>query len=118
MKFDELLTPSAMGHELGERLKRARLNLNLTQEEVALSAGISRFVVKKLEQGDGKVQDLMALLIALDSTDQLNNLMPPQLFSPIQILKLRGKIRKRASSTKRNINKNKNNSNPEIDIGW
>ena len=120
MKFGALKTPEAMGRELGDRLKQARLNLDLTQEEVGLSAGISRYTIKNLEQGRGSIQDLMALLIALESTDQLNNLMPPQQISPIELLKLRGRMRKRASGSHNKIESNKkvNNTNREEDIGW
>lgn len=120
MKFSALKTPAAMGRELGERLKQLRLNLNLTQEQVGLSAGISRYTVKNLEQGGGSVQDLMALLIALENTSQLDNLIPPQQISPIQLLKLRGRMRKRASSAKRDtvLDQKKNNADKEEDIGW
>ena len=114
MKFNAFISPIAMAHELGERLKRTRLNLNLTQEEVALSAGISRYTVKKLEQGDGKVQDLMAL----NSTDQLDSLLAPQLISPIQLLKLRVKIRKRASGVNRETPAGQRKEINEEDIGW
>lgn len=116
MKFNSFTTSHAMACELGERLKRARLNLDLTQQEIGLSAGISRYVVKKLVKGDGKVQDLMALLIALDCTDQLDNFLPPQQFSPIEIFKLKGKIRKRASGNDKKTMKNEESS--KDDIGW
>ena len=33
---------AALSEELGERLKQARLNLNLTQSEVAALAGVAR----------------------------------------------------------------------------
>ena len=120
MKFSAVKTPDAMGRELGERLKQSRLNLNLTQEEVGLSAGISRYTVKNLEQGRGSIQDLMALLIALENTNQLDNLMPPQQVSPIQLLKLRGQMRKRASSANRNtvLDQKMNKADKEEDIGW
>lgn len=120
MKFRALKTPEAMGRELGDRLKQARLNLDLTQEEVGLSAGISRYTIKNLEQGRGSIQDLMALLIALESTDQLDNLMPQQQISPIELLKLRGRMRKRASGShnKTESNNKVNNTNREEDIGW
>jgi transcriptional regulator with XRE-family HTH domain len=120
MKFGALKTPEAMGRELGDRLKQARLNLDLTQEEVGLSAGISRYTIKNLEQGRGSIQDLMALLIALESTDQLDNLMPQQQISPIELLKLRGRMRKRASGShnKTESTKKVNNTNREEDIGW
>lgn len=108
-----------MCEEVGRRLKQARLNLDLTQDEIAQFAGISRYVVQKLENGDGKVQDLMALLIALDQTAQLDNLLPPQEISPIEVFKLRGKARKRASGTKhKTTSKNKKNHDENEDIGW
>ena len=49
MKFSTLNTPRAMAVELGSRLRVARLNRNLTQEQVGNSAGISRYIVKELE---------------------------------------------------------------------
>nr|WP_279053183.1 helix-turn-helix transcriptional regulator [Acinetobacter tandoii] len=109
-----------MCEEIGRRLKQARLNLDLTQEEIAESAGISRYVVKQLEKGDGKVQDFMAFLMALDQTSQLDNFLPPQVVSPIGIFKLNGRVRKKASGTKhKTTSKDKINRN-EIndDIGW
>ncbi|WP_139852010.1 helix-turn-helix transcriptional regulator [Acinetobacter pullicarnis] len=120
MKFSALKTPDAMGRELGERLRQARLNLNLTQEDLGLSAGISRYSVKKLEHGQGSVQDLMALLIALESTDQLDNLMPPQQISPIQLLKLQGRVRKRASGVNHDTapDQTVNKVDKEEDLGW
>jgi transcriptional regulator with XRE-family HTH domain len=117
MKFNAFTTPQSMGRELGERLKRARLNLDLTQEEVALSAGVSRYTVKTLEHGDGKILDLMAVLIALKITDQLDNLLAPQVISPIQLFKLQGKIRKRASGTNCDTVASRRNEIEE-DIGW
>lgn len=115
MKFGALKTPEAMGRELGDRLKQARLNLDLTQEEVGLSAGVSRYTIKNLEQGRGNIQDLMAVLIALESTDQLDHLMPPQQISPIELLKLRGRMRKRASGSHKKIDKT---NRREEDLGW
>lgn len=106
MKFSAFTTSYAMSLELGERLKRARLNRDLTQEEVALFAGITRYTVKTLEKGGGSIQDLMALLLALEITDQLDNLLPAQELSPIEIFKLKGRIRKKASGKHKDVNKN------------
>ena len=44
-------TAHAHAIELGQRLQRARLNLNLTQLEVAHHAGVSRKVVMGAEAG-------------------------------------------------------------------
>ncbi|WP_436914102.1 helix-turn-helix transcriptional regulator [Acinetobacter schindleri] len=118
MKFSSLKTPDAMGKELGSRLKQARLNLNLTQQEVGLSAGISRYSVKNLELGRGSVQDLMALLIALEHTEQLDHLLPPQQVSPIQLFKLKGRIRKRASGSHIGSASAQTENKDKEDIEW
>ncbi len=44
------LSASAIAEELGERLKQARLNQNLTQAEVAESVGVSRKQVINAEK--------------------------------------------------------------------
>ena len=40
-------------HEIGERVKRHRLNRNLSQKEVAERAGIGLASVARLEDGKG-----------------------------------------------------------------
>ncbi|MAS26261.1 MAG: transcriptional regulator, partial [Oceanospirillaceae bacterium] len=45
------MSPQAVCGELGERLKQARLNRDLTQSEVADMAGISRKLVLNAEKG-------------------------------------------------------------------
>lgn len=97
MQFHNNDFPITIAEALGERLKRARLNKNLTQNEVAQLAWISRRAVLNAEKGDVRLADLVAILQALDLVDQLNLFLPEQPLSPIQLLKLRGKTRKRAS---------------------
>ena len=45
--------------ELGQRLQRARLNLNLTQLEVAQQTGVSRKVVMNAEAGQVTLENLI-----------------------------------------------------------
>jgi putative transcriptional regulator len=97
MKFHRDDFPTSIAKALGSRLKRARLNKNLTQNEVAQLAWISRRTVLNAEKGDVRLVDLIAILHALDLVDQLNLFLPEQSLSPVQLLKLHGEIRKRAS---------------------
>ena len=97
-KFQES-TPHAMAQEMGNRLRQVRLNKNLTQAEVAERAGLDRRRVIKAENGHASLEDFFAILDVLDKTDQLVNFLPEQRISPVQLLKLRGKARQRASST-------------------
>ena len=92
-----LESPAAIAETLGQRLKQARLNRDLTQIEVAERAGVSRKAVLNAEKGKAQLEVLVAILQALDLTTQLDNLLPPQPPSPIQLAKLQGKQRQRAS---------------------
>jgi DNA-binding XRE family transcriptional regulator len=96
----ELQSPSAIAEALGERLKQARLNADMTQVEVAEQAGISRKAVLTAEKGKVQLKTLIAIMQALQLTDQLNNFLPTQDISPIQLAKLQGRKRQRASGTK------------------
>jgi putative transcriptional regulator len=90
-------SPLAIAEELGGRLKLARLNADLTQSDLAVQAGVSRKVVMNAEKGKVTLEAFMAMLLALDVLDQLDHFLPPQTLSPLQLAKLQGKQRQRAS---------------------
>lgn len=93
---------SAIAAELGGRLKQARLNHDLTQAEVAEMAGISRKTVLNAEKGNVQLEILIAIMAALNLLEQLNLFLPKQDISPIQLAKLQGKKRQRASGHRKN----------------
>lgn len=92
---------AALATELGSRLKQARLNQDMTQAEVAARAGISRKSVVNAEQGKVQLEVFIALLAALDLTGQLERFLPRQEISPLQLVKLMGKQRRRASGLRK-----------------
>lgn len=94
-------TPAAIAEELGERLKRARLNRDMTQSEVAERAGVSRLAVLNAEKGEARLKVLVAILSALDLAGQLDLFLPSQDVSPIQLAQLKGKARQRASGQRK-----------------
>lgn len=110
-----LKTPHALAAELGERLKRARLNKNMTQKELAYQTGVSRRTVINAEDGNVSLEHLIALLQTLKKLEQLDLFLPPQPLSPVQLMKLQGKIRQRASSSPTEKNKNKDSQD---NLGW
>ena len=59
------LTTSQIEQELGRRLKRRRLELNLSQETTALHSGLSRRTITAVEHGQGAT---LATLIGLMRT--------------------------------------------------
>ncbi|NJM32011.1 MAG: helix-turn-helix transcriptional regulator [Limnobacter sp.] len=95
-----LQSASALAEELGERLKQARLNADYTQAEVAKLAGISRKAVLNAEKGKAQLEVFVAILEALRLTEQLDLFLPKPGISPIQLARLQGKKRQRASGRK------------------
>lgn len=93
-------SPASIAEELGERLKQARLNLDMTQATVANLAGVSRKVIINAEKGAVKLDALIAIMMVLDLIDNLNQFLPEQTISPIQLARLQGKTRQRASGIK------------------
>lgn len=111
MRFHKSDNPSYIAEVVGLRLKRARLNRDMTQVEVADRAWVSKRTVLKAEKGNVRLADLIAILQALEMLDEIDSFLPEPPLSPIELLKLRGKIRKRASGN----NKNKTDT---PNLGW
>lgn len=85
--------------EIGSRLKRLRLNKNLTQQQISEACGFSRKLIAQAERGRGDFIVIIAILKVLGQAEQLNLFLPPVLISPIQLWRIRGKVRRRASGT-------------------
>jgi len=88
----------AIRKELGKRLQRERLNQNITQAQLSDRAGISRRTLVATEKGEGTtLETLIRLLRGLGRLGQLDQFLPEPAISPIQLAKLKGKVRKKAS---------------------
>jgi transcriptional regulator with XRE-family HTH domain len=83
--------------EFGRRLSRRRIDLGLTQEVLAERAGIGKRTLERMESG-ASVQSstLLRVLHELGLIDGLWALLPADALRPMDMLKLRGKQRKRA----------------------
>ncbi|MBQ8450957.1 MAG: helix-turn-helix transcriptional regulator [Bacteroidaceae bacterium] len=102
------LTDNTIIEKIGENIKRLRLEHNITQKELAGSAGIAISSVAALERGENiSLKTLIPLLRSLSSLHLLSDLLKEPEISPIAYAKLLDsqKIRKRASATKNNNNK-------------
>jgi len=99
MKIEKQVTPDTALKELGTRLARRRLDLGITQAEAAEAAGLGKRTVERIEAGgDTQMSTLIRLLQVLDLMDGVERLVPEAGPRPMELLKLRGKERKRASS--------------------
>ena len=101
MKIDRDQAPETVLQELGHRIARRRISLGLSQAEAARTAGLGKRTVERLEAGaDSQVSTLLRLLRALDLMDRVEALVPEVGISPMDLMKLRGRERKRAQRTK------------------
>lgn len=95
--IDSTNSDDAILAELGARLARTRLERNMSQQQLAVEAGLSKRTIERMEAGEeGKLSNLVRVLRALDLLDRLDALVPEPLPSPIEQLKLRGRRRRRA----------------------
>ena len=108
--FGQSSSDDAVLADLGAQLKQMRLNRNLTQKQLGELSGLSRSAISDLENGaGGTMRSFVQLLRALGKLEILDHFKTEAPVSPIQIAKMRGKIRKRASGTTKNDN-DKNDS--------
>lgn len=92
------MSNEAVLRALGERASQQRLNKDISQTELAKRAGVGRIVVQRLEGGRGcTLESLIRILRALGLLQQLDSVLPELGPSPIQLAKLKGRERQRAS---------------------
>lgn len=91
------LSDWGIGEELGRRIKSLRLRKNITQKELSAATTLSLNAIKSLEAGRGKISTLIIVLRELAALDHLNSFIPEPSISPIQLARMQGKERQRAS---------------------
>lgn len=90
--------PAALA-ELGRRLARQRLDRNLSQDDLAREAGVSKRTLHRMEHGhSAQMTNWIRVLRALDLLENLERFLPAPAPSPMQQLKLQGRLRRRATS--------------------
>ncbi|MGZ5030844.1 MAG: helix-turn-helix domain-containing protein [Methylobacter sp.] len=99
------MTDKAIAKEIGDRFRELRLRKNISLETLSDHTLISVNTLKRLEKGSGKLDTMINVLRHLDALDQIESFLPPVTISPIEVIKLLGKKRQRAS---RNGAKEKN----------
>lgn len=84
--------------ELGRRIKQRRLDRNLSQQEVAVRAGLDRTTIGALErEGRASMLTLIQVLRAMEALDELEAFLPELGPSPLELARRQGKARQRAS---------------------
>ncbi len=95
------MSDRAILKDIGSRVKRRRLDRNMSQQRVADIAGLNRSTVSALECGaPASLPTLIQVLRALEALDELGLLLRDSGPSPLQLAELKGKQRRRASRRK------------------
>jgi len=102
MRITKLLADEVILAEVGERLARRRLDLQLTQAEVADQAGVAKRTVERIESGAAaQMSSLIRIFRVLGLLPGLEQMLPEAAPRPMDLLRRKGKVRQRASSRKR-----------------
>src|SRR6187399_732695 len=102
MKISAELTDQALLQELGERLARARIDLDLTQAALAEKSGVAKRTIERLESGEAATQlsGFLRVCRALGLLERIDLMLPESTPGPMAQLKQKGPRRQRASSRK------------------
>ncbi len=94
------LTDKAIIREIGAYVKHYRLQQNKTQALIASQAGLNRWTISQLENGEAiSLQSLIQILRALDLLHIFDVFKIEKQLSPLRMAKLEHQERKRARST-------------------
>ena len=106
------LSDVAIVQQLGAYIKHIRLQKNYTQAQHATRAGLNRYTIGQIENGESiTLSTLIQLLRALDALHVLEHFATTNEISPVAYADLMKKQRKRASGNDFIVN------DPR-DIGW
>ncbi|MFI1771502.1 helix-turn-helix domain-containing protein [Thalassobellus citreus] len=95
---------------IGSYIKQQRLNKNKTQAQTAEHAGVNRWTISQIENGEAiSLTSLVQILRALDLLHVFNSFKIETQISPLELAKLEKQKRQRA--------RNKNN-NTQTESEW
>ncbi len=97
-----LATSNQIELALYERIEQIRLSRNITQAQLAETAGISARTIRRMVKGERvSLNTFIRILTALDLVDNLRILLPDPSIEPLERIKNnKTTIRKRARPTK------------------
>ena len=109
MNWQEMADP-AIVEKIGKNLRQMRLNKNISQAQLAEMSGINRVTISRIESGsDTTLTTVVQILRALGRLDIFNVFVEEAQISPLQVLKMKKKLRQRASSPRKQSGFDKDN---------
>jgi len=102
MKIENTLTDETILAELGSRITQRRVELRLTQISLAEKAGVAKRTVERIEAGaTAQMSTMIRIFRVLDLLPGIDGLMPEAGLRPMEMLKPKKAVRKRASSAQK-----------------
>ncbi len=102
MQIDKFMNDDAILAEFGKRLARRRIDLRLTQADLAHEAGVSKRTVERIESGaSAQMASVIRLCRVLDLMAGLDRLAPEATPRPMDLIKAKGRQRKRVYSSRK-----------------
>jgi transcriptional regulator with XRE-family HTH domain len=100
------MSDTAIVDTIGGYIKQERLKINKTQAQLAEEAGVNRWTLSKIENGEAiTMLSLIQIMRALGILHLLDVFAVKQEISPIELAKLEQQKRQRARSTDSNNTK-------------
>lgn len=98
MKINHLMSDDAVLAELGKRFARRRIDMHLTQADLAREAGVSKRTVERLEAGEAtQISSVIRVSRVLDLIPGLDQWIPEAGPRPMDLIKMQRKERKRVT---------------------
>ena len=91
------MTDIAIAKMLVQRIEQLRLEANVSQQTIADELGITVKTYRNFKTGKVKLETLIGVMRVLKCLEQVNDFIPETPFSPMELLKLKGRKRQRAS---------------------
>ena len=102
MKINKLLTDGAILAGIGERIAHRRIEQQFTQADLAQQAGVAKRTVERIEAGaSAQMSSIIRIFRVLDLLQNLDRMLPETGPGPMELLKRKGKVRQRASSSRK-----------------
>jgi len=106
------MSNTAIVEQIGSYVKHIRLQKNITQAQLAEMAGLNRWTISQIENGEAvNLSSLIQILRALDVLYVLSQFEVVDEISPLEYAKLKKKQKERAR------NKKVDDKEPK-DLGW
>jgi transcriptional regulator with XRE-family HTH domain len=106
MKIINTLTDESILAEIGERIARRRLEVQLTQAALAMEAGVAKRTLERVEAGaTAQMSTIIRIFRVLDLLPGLDRALPESKPRPLEVMARKGRARKRASSPARDSGK-------------